>query len=1541
MKLYLVDNEKLNTFDLPEKVTGSYLFSFKGNNNRENAINIDSSDNGWIVKSNGSVNIINNKAISPTVILKDYLELHLQLLGEKTGRLLYTLPTNDKNTVSYSAQGATAITIGKAPSCNINYNNPNVLPAHLNISQSGNDWYVVPAKEENALAYLNNKRIKMATKIYTGDIIFIFGMKIIWMKEFFVINNPNGNVKVAGLNPYIDNNVLDNTKYTPVSEDESAIELYTDNDYFSHTPRLRTVVEPKVVEIDSPPGNQDPDNDMPFLLSIATGITMAASACYMMYNAISQLTAGKIDKFRGYFMIMMAVLMLFGSLILPRITKRWQKNRKRERERYRQVKYSDYLSKKEKEISQENSRESQIITENNPPLKDVADLLKNNNRLVWSREIKEEDFLKVRLGIGTFPSEVDIKAPREGFTLDEDNLLNMASTVPEKYKMLNDVPVTFSLVENNICSFIFECGFKEDFLNGLLLQIFTYHSALDLKIVLFTNEENAQKWDYVKKLPHVWDEEHLVRYFSTSTEDSKVVLTELEKEFTRREETFRAKNVGDAIQEDRSVDKELPYTKYDTYYLIITDDYKIIKDSSFANKFFQENVNLGFSLMMISDSMRNLPQECNTFVQIYDKESGIFNKELTTQSLIKFKADYDPTINMEQLAILTSNIPIKSREAAAALPTSLSFLEMYNVGKIEQLNILNRWKTNNPTTSLSAPIGVHVSGDIFNLDLHEKKDGPHGLIAGSTGSGKSEFIITYVLSMAINYHPDEVQFVLIDYKGGGLAGAFENRETGVRIPHLAGTITNLDTAEMNRTLVSINSELKRRQAKFNEVRDSIGESTMDIYKYQTLYRDGTVKEPISHLFIISDEFAELKKQQPEFMSELISTARIGRSLGVHLILATQKPSGVVNDQIWSNSKFKICLKVQTAADSMEMLKRPDAASIKEAGRFYLKVGFDEFFDIGQSGWSGAQYIPSERIIKKIDDSINFINNTGNIIKTINDAVKQDETKEKRKDQVTSIVNYLFELSKKENIVTRKMWLDVIKEFITIDEVKNEYNYQAEPEKIEAIIGKYDYPLKQEQGIYLHNFNESGNLIINGIAGSGKENLITTMIYSICTNHTTDEVNIYIGDFGAETLTIFNKMPQVGDVFITSEVDKLQNFLKQINKEFDERKSLFADYGGNFKEYNEQSGNKKPLILIVLNSIESYIENYPRMGDAFNILFRDGHKYGINFIVSQSVSTIRGKTASYFPNVITLKQPTVQAYREIIGGPRGLIPADKYGRGLATLKGTVLEFQSAFICKREDINKTIREKGLELSEKIPDKAPKIKVLPEKCTIDDVIFEMKDVKTIPIGIEKNSLEVYAYNFILNRINIVSAINISNHIYFIYAIVKELLQNNTKVKIIDALNSFKLQYEGAQVYNDNFDKVLIEFAKELNLEGNQTSETAYILLGGATLKEKLSEQGKVVYEEIMKRANIFEHSFFILADNLDAINKIQIEDWYKCNVDTNCGIWLGEEVANQNVINVRTLTLDDKKISFPFIGYAIYKASHMIIKYVVDGMEDEKDE
>ena len=149
------------------------------------------------------------------------------------------------------------------------------------------------------------------------------------------------------------------------------------------------------------------------------------------------------------------------------------------------------------------------------------------------------------------------------------------------------------------------------------------------------------------------------------------------------------------------------------------------------------------------------------------------------------------------------------------------------VGKIEQLNPLNRWQKNNPITSLAAPVGVDTNRELLKLDLHEKFHGPHGLVAGMTGSGKSEFIITYILSMAINYNLDEVSFVLIDYKGGGLAGAFENKETGIRLPHLAGTITNLDVNDMKRSLESIESELKRRQSILNDARQKVKESTIE------------------------------------------------------------------------------------------------------------------------------------------------------------------------------------------------------------------------------------------------------------------------------------------------------------------------------------------------------------------------------------------------------------------------------------------------------------------------------------------------------------------------------------------------------------------------------------------------------------------------------------------------------------------------------------------------------------------------------------------
>ena len=546
---------------------------------------------------------------------------------------------------------------------------------------------------------------------------------------------------------------------------------------------------------------------------------------------------------------------------------------------------------------------------------------------------------------------------------------------------------------------------------------------------------------------------------------------------------------------------------------------------------------------------------------------------------------------------------------------------------------MNIWKDNNPTRSLKTEIGVNTVGDPFVLDLHEKQHGPHGLIAGMTGSGKSEFIISYVLSMAVNYSPEEVAFVLIDYKGGGLAGAFVNSETGKRLPHVVGTITNLDKTEINRALASINSELTRRQQVFNDVRLKTGEGTIDIYKYQRLYRDGVIKEPMPHLIIVCDEFAELKDQQPDFMEDLVSTARIGRSLGVHLILATQKPSGVVDGQIWSNSKFKVCLKVQDKQDSMEMIRNDLAAEIKQVGRFYLLVGYSEYFAIGQAAWAGAQYYPNNEFKKSVDKNLYLIDNTGSVSKTINNVISK-RLLHSEGEELTNIVKYLIHIGEETPLKINQLWLDRVPNEVYVESLSKKYNYVKEDYVINPIIGEYDNPSSQQQGLLTINLKNNGNTLIYGMNDSGKDEFLQTLTYSMLKNYSTDELNLYILDFGAETLSNFRNAPQVGDVVINGDDEKINNLAKLLSFELNKRKKLFTSFGGNYENYIKNSPKKLPNIVVEINSIEILNELYNDIIDKFYPIIRDGNKYGIYFIITtETQSSVKMKVVQSCKNSI--------------------------------------------------------------------------------------------------------------------------------------------------------------------------------------------------------------------------------------------------------------------------------------------------------------------
>lgn len=278
----------------------------------------------------------------------------------------------------------------------------------------------------------------------------------------------------------------------------------------------------------------------------------------------------------------------------------------------------------------------------------------------------------------------------------------------------------------------------------------------------------------------------------------------------------------------------------------------------------------------------------------------------------------------------------------------ISFLDLYHVNDAKELEVLERWQNNDDMNGLVACLGADSSENLISIDLSEAKQGPHGLIAGTTGSGKSELILTMLLSLMVNYSPQRVQIAFIDFKGGSAVNALN--VNGLSVPHLVGSLSNLEPGEQERVLYALKNECLRRQRLLLSAARKTHCTVMNLTDYRLAEKKCANLPYLADLIVVVDEFAELKTQNYEMLGQLISIARIGRSLGIHLILSTQKPAGIVNDQIWSNSHFKICLRVSEKQDSMEILHSDDAMSLTKAGEFVLVC--DSLKERGVCGYSG-------------------------------------------------------------------------------------------------------------------------------------------------------------------------------------------------------------------------------------------------------------------------------------------------------------------------------------------------------------------------------------------------------------------------------------------------------------------------------------------------------------------------------------------------------------------------------------------------------------
>lgn len=1008
-------------------------------------------------------------------------------------------------------------------------------------------------------------------------------------------------------------------------------------------------------------------------------------------------------------MMLMGISATAMTLIFSTVTFFSDRKEDRIKAEKRERAYSKYLLFKRKELDKLLLEQIEANTYHYPDISMIAEMIENHSSRIYERSATDNDFLTLSVGLASQPISFSIKNKKETIGEVEDALLQEMYDVTDSYQTVNDMPMVIDLKQAHL-GIVGEPTHIRNVIFSIVLQLCFHHSYHDIEIVTLVNDADKAAFEWMRWFPH-----SRIRSINVSG----VVSAE-----NQRDQVLG--NIAQILKERKQKqDESKQESLYLPHFVFVIDNPKMIVNHSIMEYLQLKTMDLGFSIIYTTNIRANLPENIRTILTVDSQDEGALL--LNNGELVARKVTLYDTSSVDLNRMARTLTPLKHNQGVSTqIPESITFFEMYGVKKPSDIPVQKLWRENKCYKSLAVPLGVRAKDDIVFLNLHEKAHGPHGLVAGTTGSGKSEIVQSYILSLAINFHPYDVGFLLIDYKGGGMANLFE------KLPHLLGTITNLDGSESMRALASIKSELARRQRVFNE------NNVNNINQYTKLFKAGEATQPLPHLFLISDEFAELKKEQPDFMSELVSTARIGRSLGVHLILATQKPSGVVDDQIWSNSKFKLALKVQNESDSNEVLKTPDAARITQAGRAYLQVGNNEVYELFQSAWSGAEY--SETIVEQgFDNRIYKINALGQgelLNEDLSEGEAEPEIKKTQLDVVVEHIKTIYESQNCENVV--KPWLPPLKEKIVSPYVKDNGNVaKFEDYDLQVVLGVVDIPESQAQTEYFHDFFKDGNLAIFGSTGFGKSTVEMNTALSLACKNSPETLNFYILDFGTSSLIQLKGLPHTADYITIDEEEKLGKFVNLITDEIKKRKTMFADKNAlNFKMYNNSVKEKLPALIIIIDNYDVVREIGMEFEMFLTKLTRDGVGVGIYTAIDASrFSAVKYSVISNFKNKIAQFMFDPADAIAVVGRSKYQLPEIK-GRALVKLED-VSVMQCYLPLPFESDESYSRQVGAliqTISEKNTGNTPKsIPMLPEVVTYKDIRERKSDNNVFVIGLD----------------------------------------------------------------------------------------------------------------------------------------------------------------------------------------------------------------
>ncbi len=1016
---------------------------------------------------------------------------------------------------------------------------------------------------------------------------------------------------------------------------------------FKRSPRFYPELPDGEAEIPPPKAAPTPPSTSLTSVLLPAGVTLVGLAIMIAVGASSG------GSGLGLSMVLSLPMMLV-SYVVSFFNYKSQRDAYRREVREREQKYRTMLEDRRRELEHLQDRQRAALRQIDPAPQECLARVERLDRRMWERSPKDADFLSLRLGLGARPFLVTIKIPDDKVATDPDPLIRAAQSLAQELARVRDAPVCLPLYRARVAGLAGPRDAVMNLARALAIQIATHHSPDEVKIVSVFSRAGYGEWAWLRWLPHVWTDDRSNRYLACGKDAVHELLSGLYDLLNRRRSQME-------MAKDTVATPPLPNLVF------FLPDHTLVENEPILPLLLNEVSPLGAFPIFMADSIDALPKECRAVVEV----SSAGGKLVLTQEgskQIRFEPDDVPINLADSFARAMAPIRLQRVAASATIPDSVPLLDLLGVKTVEELDVSSRWRQSEPYRSLAVPIGVKAGGEPLYMDLHERAHGPHGLGAGATGSGKSELLQSMIASLAVHFHPYEVAFVIIDYKGGGMANAFQD------LPHLVGTITNLQGNLAIRALTAIKAELRRRQRLFNRA----GVNHIDAY--QQKYRKGQVKEPMPHLIIIADEFAELVQEQPDFMKELVSAVRVGRSLGVHLILATQKPAGVVNEQIWSNARFRFCLRVERPEDSRDVLKRPDAANLTRPGRAYFQVGNNEVFELFQAAWGGAPYTPGGFVARDPYEIVEVaLDGSRHPLR----LSPQPMVIQAAGTQLKALVAYIKKVAEREGISPLPgPWLPPLPEQVALEAVYppegwNGQTWQPVSTWLEPVVGLVDDPANQYQGPLPLNLGKEGHLAVYGAPGTGKTTFIQTLITSLALTHSPQDVHLYLLDFGGRLLTMFAPLPHVGGVVLADEEEKLHRLLRYLLREMERRKECFSKSGvGTLPAYRAATGEPLPSVVVILDNYIGFINTYPDAEEQLAQISREGGNLGVHLVLTaNSPSMIKAKVSGNITLSVALQLADRGDYSMAVGRTGGLEPAAVPGRGLVKGKPP-REFQTA-------------------------------------------------------------------------------------------------------------------------------------------------------------------------------------------------------------------------------------------------------------------------